>query len=218
MADRRALDNAVLELIGVKTEKERTDRINAIYDYLRHFFEETRQKEELAIVNKNTNKRKGAASPQDLAAQIVQFLNDQEPRWFGNYREFLREGVDGADFLAVEVPTQGDPEVHRDMLTLGVRFMRGKRQVGFTETPSETHAQLLALAAAEKRLAAMRLPRTETAARRLLTIFEAFLDDRERRLRELVVERVGDEDVQATVLRLVVDRIRKGGDSCRAGD
>lgn len=218
MTDRRALDSAVLELIGVRTEKERTERINAIYDYLRHFFEETRQKEELAIVNKNTNKRKGAASPQDLSSQIAQFLNDYEPRWFRNYREFLRESVDGGDFLAVEVPTEGDPEFHHDMLTLGVRFMRGKRQVGFTETPSETHARLLALAAAEKRLAAMRLPRTETAARRLLTIFETFLNDRQRRLRELVIERVADQDVQATVLRLVVDRIRKGGDSRRADD
>lgn len=217
MPDRRALDHAVLEMIGIKSERVRTELINRLYEYLRSFFEETRQKEELAIGNKNTSKRKGASSPQDLAAQIAQFLHDDEPRWFKSYREFLRDAPDAGDFVAVEVPKDGLPEVHRDMLTLGVRFMRGKRQVGFTPTSTETHAELLSIAVGEKRLAAMRLPRTESAALSLLRDYETFLRERDRRLRELIGDRVGDEDVQTKVLELLVDRLRKGGESRRVG-
>ncbi|MDP2824172.1 MAG: N-6 DNA methylase [Sulfuritalea sp.] len=216
MPDRRALDHAVLDLIGIKSERERTEWINRLYDYLRSFFEETRQKEELAIGNKNTSKRKGAASPQDLAAQIAQFLHDEEPRWFKSYREFLREAPNASDFIAVEVPKDGLPKVHRDMLTLGVSFMRGTRQIGYTSTPTEAHAELLALAVAEKRLAAMRLPRSEAAALALLRDYDKFLRERDRRMRELIAERVGDEDTQARVLELLVERLRKGGDSRRA--
>lgn len=203
-------------MAGIKSEKERTEWINRLHDYLRSFFEETRQKEALAIGNKNTGKRKGAAAPQDLAAQIAQFLNDQEPRWFKRYREFLREAPNAGDFIAVEVPKDGLPKVHRDMLTLGVRFMRGTRQIGYTATPTEAHAELLSLAVAEKRLAAMRLPRAESAALALLRDYDQFLRERDRRIRELIAERVGDEDVQAKVLELLVERLRKGGDSRRA--
>ena len=40
--------------------------------------------------------------------------------------------------------------------------------------------------------------------------------ERDRRTRELIAERLGDEDTQAKVLELLIERLRKGGDSRRA--
>jgi hypothetical protein len=70
MPDRRELDDAVLDLLGVKTKKERDDIIRYLYGYLREFYEDTRRKEEKAIANKKRAGKKGAASPRDIAAQI----------------------------------------------------------------------------------------------------------------------------------------------------
>lgn len=65
MPDRRELDHAVLELLGIKSKKERGEWIDKLYAYLREFFEETRRKEELAIVNRNVTKRKGNTGTAD---------------------------------------------------------------------------------------------------------------------------------------------------------
>jgi hypothetical protein len=70
MDDRRALDDAVLEMLGVKDKHERNSLIERLYAYLREFFEGVRQKEEKAIDNKNRSKRRGALSPAELAASV----------------------------------------------------------------------------------------------------------------------------------------------------
>ena len=71
MPDRRELDDAVLEMIRVTSPKKRRELIDELYAYLREFFEATRQKEEKAIVNKNTSKRRGAARPADIASRDI---------------------------------------------------------------------------------------------------------------------------------------------------
>ncbi|MBE0474510.1 hypothetical protein [Rhodoferax sp.] len=111
MADRRILDHAVLELLGVKTKKERYEWINRLYDYLRQFFEETRSKEEQAIVNKNVTQRKGGVSPQDLAVQLAVELNTQEPLLFRSYKDFFKVSGVGDNWIAREVPADGVAEV-----------------------------------------------------------------------------------------------------------
>ncbi len=126
MPDRRALDHAVLELLGIKARNDRDEWINRLYDYLRQFFEETRHKEEQAIVNKNVTKRQGAVSPQDLATQIAAELNTQDPLLFRTYKDFFNEAGVGDDWIAREVPSEGSPEFHSDMHDVGVRFVRGK--------------------------------------------------------------------------------------------
>ncbi len=81
MADRRELDDAVLAMLGVASAKRRKEMIDALYRYLREFFERTRQKEEKAILNKNKARRRGKTDPAELAAQIYQELAE-EPRGF----------------------------------------------------------------------------------------------------------------------------------------
>lgn len=210
MPDRRELDHAVLELLGIKTKKERDEWIGKLYAYLREFFEETRRKEELAIVNKNVTKRKGAISPQDLAVQIAHELNTSEPQLFKTYRDFFRDAGIGDKWIAKEVPAVGIPELHVDMHDIGLRFMRGKKQLLFVELPSVPHAELAKISVTEMRREMVKLPREECHCKLLLKEYSAFLVKRDTRLRELVVERVADEEVQAKTFELLVTRIRQG--------
>jgi hypothetical protein len=210
MPDRRELDHAVLEALGIKTKKEREDWIDKLYAYLREFFEETRRKEELAIVNKNVTKRKGAASPQDLAVQIAHELHTSDPMIFKTYRDFFRDAGIGDNWIAKEVPADGAPEVHVDMHDTGLRFMRGKRQVHFMDLPTESHAKLAQVAIHEMRREMVKLPREESQCKSLLKGFSVFLAKRDTRLRELVAERVADEELQAKSFDLLLAQIRQG--------
>lgn len=210
MPDRRALDHIVLELLGIKSKKERDEWINRLYDYLRQFFEETRRKEEQAIVNKNTTKRKGAVSPQDLATQLAAELNAQEPLLFRSYKDFFNEAGVGDSWIAREVSPDGSPESHSDMHDVGIRLMRGKRQVGFISLPSDAHAELAVLAIREMRRETVQLPRDVKASELLAARYQAFLSNRNTRLTQLIAERVADEDTQANVLSLLIDHLRRG--------
>ncbi len=210
MPDRRALDHAVLELLGVKSRNERDEWINRLYEFLRHFFEETRHKEEQAIVNKNTTKRKGAVSPQDLATQIAAELNTQDPLLFRTYKDFFRATTVGDNWIAREVPPEDAPQFHADLHDVGVRFMRGKKQTGFLSLPSEAHAALAVLAIREMRRETVQLPRDEVSCGTLLRDYQAFLDKRDERLHDAIAQRVADEEMQATVLSLLLERVRRG--------
>ncbi len=210
MPDRRALDHAVLELLGIKTKKERDEWINRLYDYLRQFFEETRRKEEQAIVNKNVTKRRGAVSPQDLATQIADELNTQDPLLFRTYKDFFNESGVGDNWIARDVPPEGVPEFHADMHDVGVCFMRGKKQIAFMNLPSEAHAALAVAAIREMRRETVQLPRTEMPCVTLLRDYQAFLHKRDEQLRDAIAQRVADEDVQAAVLSLLLERVRRG--------
>lgn len=210
MPDRRALDHAVFELLGVKSKKERDEWINRLYDHLRQFFEDTRRKEEQAIVNKTTTKRKGAVSPQELAAQLAAELNTQEPLLFRSYKDFFNESGVGDSWIAREVPAEGMPELHADLHDVGVRFTRGKKQTDFISMPSEAHAELAVVAIREMRRETVQLPRSDIACVTLLREYQAFLDKRDQRLRSAISERVADEDVQVIVLNLLLETVRRG--------
>jgi hypothetical protein len=217
MPDRRALDHVVLGLLGIKSQKERDEWLNRLYDYLRQLFEETRLKEEQAIVNKNTTKRKGAVSPQDLATQLAAELNTQEPGLFRTYKDFFNDSGVGDSWIAREIPAEGTPEMHSDLHDVGVRFMRGKKQIEFVGVPSEAHAALAVVAIREMRREAVQLPRAEMSCSALLRDYQAFLNKRNQRLQDTIAERVADEDVQAVVFGLLVDHVRRGAKAPTVG-
>jgi hypothetical protein len=210
MPDRRELDHAVFELLGIRTKRERDETINALYAYLRAFSEETRSKEELAIANKNVAKRKGVVSPQDLALQIAHDLNTSEPLIFRTYRDFFRAAGIGDNWIAREVPAEGRPELHADLHDTGLRFMRGRKQLLLMELPSVAHAELAKVAITEMRREMVKLPRSESDCQSLLREFTVFLTKRDARLRALVAERVSDEEVQGKTFDLLVMEIRQG--------
>jgi hypothetical protein len=210
MPDRRALDMAVLELLGMKTARERDECLNALYSFLKEFFEETRQKEEQAIYNKGVTSRKGAVSPQELAAQLVSELNTKQPMLFQTYKDFFQQSAVGNAWIAREVPRDGTPQLHADMHDVGIRFMRGNKAVHFVSLPSKSHAELAVVAINEMRRETVQVPRDERDCEELLRRYANFITDRNARLRAVIADRVADEDVQEAVFGLLLHAARRG--------
>ena len=206
MPDRRALDEAVLELIGVKRHSERDELLNELYDYLRRFFEATRQKKSRRLAT-NTTQRKGAALPQDVATEVLHFVTDHEPRLLRNYNDLVAEWMAGDDnWIALEIVPQTEASVKEDMLELGVEYKRGKKVVKFVAAPSHTHAQVLALAGTWGIMNFVKLPRTEERALAFLKHASAYFSERTARLQELVSERVLDTEAQDKIMALLAGR------------
>jgi hypothetical protein len=129
---------------------------------------------------------------------------------FRTYKDFFNESGVGDSWIARDVPADGVPELHADMHDVGLRFMRGKKQIEFMHLPSETHAALAVVAIREMRRETVQLPREQTPCNALLRDYQSFLDRRDRRLREAIAQRVADEDVQTSVLSVLMDRVRRG--------
>lgn len=206
MEDRRELDDAVLELLGVVNPRERLELRQRLYAWLREFFEHARQKEEKAIANKNKAKRKSAATPDEIAAQVLADIRDRFGHLLRPYAEFvdLTQPYDTFD-----LPAQGAAEVHHDLFSDqgGVRFLRGRKQLALVPARSLEQAALVALVATYGARGLVRAPLAADDCARLQRRYQAFLDDRAGRVRQLVEERTGDPELQERVIRAVLARI-----------
>lgn len=207
MPDRRELDDAVLEMMGVTSKKRRREMIDALYAYLREFFEATRQKEEKAIVNKNKAKRKTAASPSDVAAELFEEIHQNEGRWLRNYqRDFLPRGKPSSTY---ELPKEGVPEFHEDILSPGgtVLFVKGKKQIARINTKSREQADLVVLVASQGFRGLVRFPHDEADYLAVYKEFGDYISQRESRLKELIEARTADPDMQEKIYEALMQRI-----------
>jgi len=199
MADRRELDDAVLEMLGVRTKKRRREMIDELYNYLRDFFELTRQKEEKAIVNKKRAKRRGPARPSDIAEQIYQDITENEPQLL---RKYDPDFIDKAKpFDTFEIPAEGSAGAFSDMFTAnGVRFIKGKkRQTALIEVTHPVQVDLIVLVAQSGTRGFVRIPHEEEECQRVLQEYEKFTRRRDGRLRQLIEDRTADEDMQQKI-------------------
>jgi methylase of polypeptide subunit release factors len=206
MEDRRELDDAVLELLGVANPRERLELRQRLYAYLPDFFEHARQKEEKAIANKNKAKRKSAATPDEIAAQVLADIRDR----FGHLLRPYAEFVDlTRPYDTFDLPVQGAAEVHHDLFSDqgGVRFVRGRKQIALVPARSLEQATLVALVAAHGARGLVRAPLAADDCARLHRRYQAFLDDRAQRIRQLTEERTGDAELQEHIVRAVLERI-----------
>jgi hypothetical protein len=210
MPDRRELDDAVLEMLGVSSAKRRGEMIDALYRYLREFFERTRQKEEKAILNKNKARRRGKADPAELAAQIYQELGE-------SYGDFLRRY--DPDFLdktrlfdTFEIPLEGVPAPYRDMFVPhSIRFIKGKKtQIALLRTQNPVQDDLVVLIVRSGIRGLVRVPHEENECRRVLGVYEGFIAKRGNLLRRLIEERSADEDLQRMIYDALLPLVLSG--------
>jgi hypothetical protein len=200
MPDRRELDDAVLEMIGVKTPADRKGLIDALYDYLREFFEATRQKEEKAIINKNTSRRRERVRPSDIAAQIYKDISENEPDLLRQYdSHFLDKSQ---PFDTYDLPADGEAEPYSDMLvTQAVKFTKGtKTQVALIATITVSQAQLITLLANTGTRGLVRVPHEEAECSSTLEKYRPFINHRDEHIKALIQERTSDEDAQEKIL------------------
>lgn len=212
MDDRRELDDAVLEMLGVKSKKRRAELIGDLYRHLRDFFELTRQKEEKAIANKKVAKRRGAARPADIAEEIFHEIVENEGRLL---REYDPDFIDKSKpFDTFDLPTDGTAEPLSDMFVAnGVRFTRGKKKqvLGLVESKFRHQDPLIILVAESGVRGLVRFPRDEEECLRLRQTYGKFINQRNRRMRELIEDRTADEEMQEKIFESLLSLILRGG-------
>ena len=207
MLDRRELDDAILQMIGVDSPQRRKELIDELYAYLRDFFEATRQKEEKAIINKNTARRRERVRPFDIAAQIHKDVSDNEPELLHRYdSHFLDKSQ---PFDTYDLPADGEAKPYSDLLvTQAVKFTKGaKTQVALISTITGSQTQLITLLANTGTRGLVRVPNEEADCLRTLESYLEFINHRDTRLRELVQERTSDEDTQEKILLALISLI-----------
>ena len=117
--DRRELDDAVLELLGIKDAKARSQLREQLYAYLEDYFEAARRKEETAIDNKKVAKRKDKITPQSLASDVFTEIENNHPALLKGYSDLVKP--DGEiPVEGVRIPHSSKAEILHDMLTVGV--------------------------------------------------------------------------------------------------
>jgi hypothetical protein len=194
-------------MMGVKSKARRQELIDELYDYLRQFFEWTRQKEEKAIINKGIAKRRGPARPGEIASQIFQWITESEGQLLRQYdSDFLdtSKPFDTFDLLA-----EGTPEAYSDMFTThSVKFLKGRNsQIALIETKNQPQSDLIVLVAGSGVRGLVRIPHEEDECLNVFLKYERFIRERERRLRELIAERTADEDMQEKIYESLIPLI-----------
>ena len=177
LADRQELDDALLEMLGVDSPERQQELREELYDYLREFFELTRQKEEKAITNKNKAKRRGQASPIEIAAQILAEMSESHPDLLRCYDpDFLDRTK---PFDTFEFPTEGIPhpqkEVNPLLYDLGVVFIKGKKPVANIDTKISEQDPLIILLAGSGMRGLVQVPHEPEECERLYHKYSDFL-------------------------------------------
>jgi hypothetical protein len=184
--------------------------IDALYRYLREFFERTRQKEEKAILNKNKARRRGKTDPAELAAQIYQELAEDHGDFLRQYDpDFLDKTMPSDTY---EIPAEGVPVSYRDMFVPhSVRFIKGKKtQIALLRTQIPVQDDLIVLICHSGLRGLVRVPHEEDECRRVLGAYERFIGKRETLLRTLIEERSADEDLQKMIYDALLPLVWSG--------
>jgi hypothetical protein len=212
LADRRELDDAVLEMLGVESAARRQELLDELYDYLREFFELTRQKEEKAIINKNKARRRGQASPTEIATQILAEIQENHPDLLSRYdTDFLDLAQ---PFDTFDLPGEGLPQSLKDTNPLlydrGVVFLKGKKPIANLITRIPEQDPLIILLAGSGMHGLVRLPHAPEECDRLCREYADFLRLRDETIRELIAGRTRDEDMQEKIYTALMPRLLWG--------
>ena len=203
MEDRWQLDDAVLQMIGVKPKNKRNELLRQLYGHLRRFFESTRRKEEQAIENKKRAKRRGKMLPADIAAQIYEDVKKNHPLFLRRYDpDFL--DLD-KPFDTYDLPAQGEPVKVCNLLDAnGVDFKKGKRTIAPVKTRNSTQDALIVAVVNAGVRGLVAIPYEESECRGTLEKFEKFVSKRDAHVRELIENRTADEELQEKVYDALV--------------
>ena len=210
MQDRRDLDDAVAQMIGVRSSRDRESLLDHLYAYLREFFEQVRQKEEKAIANKNTSKRKAAVSPAEIAAQVLLEIKDKHGHLLRPYAELVDLNE---PFSTFDLPLDGVAELDHDMFAShgSVRFVKGKRLLALISTKAPAQAELISLIAGYGIRGLVRIPLNPDQCRSVRQRYESLLADRKRRVLTLICERTADPDLQDSIFVATNDLVLHAG-------
>ena len=198
-SDRQALDDAVLELLGVRDRAVR-DRL---YAFLRRYFEDKRVREEEAIDNRRRTAAARTLGPEQVATDVFQEIERDYPALRRTYLDLTRGSADGD---GIAIPAAGDPKLVDDLVTVGVRF--GEKGGRLVTTRALEQAELvMAIASVGPRGRNVFVPREGPRARELTSELQTLARARSRKVSELVANRTIDADVVDGAIALVLRKL-----------
>lgn len=197
-ADRRDLDDVVLEMLGVVDPKERDELLGRLYEATARHFRDIRvvEIEKMEQRAKSSTKR---FSVHDLAADIwdAAELNDATPlaEWIGQ-----RPESDGM----VNIPDERPAAVSDDVMFSPNTVYFGKGRTSLVDCQSRGQAELVARIAALGVSGDVKMPTELADAMKLLDRLNVRLAKTTERFRELARSRTGDERVQQQLIDALV--------------
>ena len=215
--DRRALDLAVFELLGVSNASEREKLVDELHWETANHFRQIR----IVEIQKQEQRAKSEGREfrtDELAADLWDSLpeDDKQP-----LAAWLARQVD--DGLSVNIPESDGcslPDAN-DFLDASSIFFHlpgaTKKQAHKLELPSRAHAELVHFAWQQKILGNVTLPKTEKAARELYAAATARLKSLVTKASELARSRTSDDRKAMDLSRLLVHWMINGKPSRQTG-
>ena len=202
------LDNAVLELIGVESEKDRVEIIERLYRFLREYFERTRRKEEKAIENKLKYKARGPLKPHEIATEIYQMIMDNETQLLKQYDpDFL---CHSRPFDTFDIPSKGVPESLSSLFVRnGIIFRNRQKIISEIVLNSPEQAPLMILLWETGIRGLVRVPHEKDECLRVQREYCDFINNRYKRIMEMIGDRTSDENTQEKIYYELLTRIVK---------
>jgi methylase of polypeptide subunit release factors len=210
-SDRRDLDDAVFELLGVSDPRERDELIGRLYEATAKHFRDIRVVEidKMEQRAKSDNKR---FSVHDLAADIwdAAELEDATPlaEWVGQRPESdaLVNIPEERPAVLVDNPLFPDPTVYF-----------GKGRAGRVSCQSRGQAELVARLASLGVSGDVKMPAELAAAMKLLDGVNVRMDKAAARFKELAESRTGDERVREQLIEVLERWFVLGREKPKAG-
>lgn len=193
--DRRELDLAVFELLGVNDRKRRDELVERLYSETTLYHREQRIQDIQASINRTQSRGMKDASQIELALDAWEHLDFE---WRKPLPEWLKEKTGGAK--TVELP-DGDVRLPRpeNFLEANTLFF-GKKPGRAHECASRSEAELLYQVAHEGLRGPVSIPSTEAECTKLLKELEFRLIEGRRKLIQLAEERAGTDKLREQVV------------------
>lgn len=188
-ADRRQLDDAVFELVGIQDPAERTQLIERLYQEVTLFNRRVRILELQAIENKIRAGRKTSTSPKAIAQEIWDMLVAEGT---ASTRKIPDDFVPaGAACDTITLPSDGKPRVV-DEGFVGIKLKMGQKAIPMRHPPQAKLAQLLVQL---KISGSVTLPIEREDCDRMRETLSGYLDEWQKKFAELAGERTSDEEL-----------------------
>jgi len=210
-SDRRALDDAVFELLGVSDGQERTALIDQLYEATARHFRDVRvvEIEKMEQRAKSANRR---FSAQDLAADIwdAAELDDATPlaEWTGRRPE---------SDSAVIIPEERPAQLANNPMFAPNSVYFGKAQKSHMDCASRGQAELVVRLANLGVAGEVKLPGRLEPCFQVLARVNERMEKVRARFRELAESRTGDERMQRQLMEVLVRWFVLGREAARRG-
>ena len=196
--DRRNLDDAVFELLGVADPQERSRWIDRLYEETARHFRDVRVTE----IQKMEDRRTGGSTKFAIADHAADAWDALDQTDLIPLAEWVAAHATG-DCEVVNIPTERPVSHTSDSLFDNETVYFGKARREYMVSQSCGEAQLIARMANLGVSGEVSVPKTDRAAKKLLDTLNVRHEKVATRLRELAASRSSDRDMQDQVFHLL---------------